>query len=322
MVCYSPLCGYYSAMPDADGVFPVRVTRWGQQPVNAECFDVPCGNKCVGCLLERSRQWAVRCYHESKLYERNCFVTLTFSPEGLVDWKGRKVPRDEHGSVHLSELQRFLKRLRKKYVPRVPADVDRQEWLMRNGIRFFACGEYGAQGGRPHYHLLLFNHRFEDEKPWKDNHRGERLSTSEQLEQLWPHGFSSLGALTFQSAAYVARYLLKKQTGIIASQSTASGRKAEFVHMSKKPGIGFEWFRRHHADWYARDTIVVDGKRQKPPRYYDQKYAELDPLGFSELKKERRDQALAQMWNSTSKRLAVREEVKKYQISALRRDKV
>ena len=63
---------------------------------------IACG-QCQGCRLERSRQWAVRCLHESKLHADNCFLTLTYSEEHL--------PRD--GSLHIKHVQDFLKRLRK-----------------------------------------------------------------------------------------------------------------------------------------------------------------------------------------------------------------
>jgi len=42
---------------------------------------LPCG-RCIGCRLERARQWSVRVMHEASLYEENCFVTLTYSEEG------------------------------------------------------------------------------------------------------------------------------------------------------------------------------------------------------------------------------------------------
>ena len=38
---------------------------------------VKCG-QCIGCRLERSRQWATRCMHEASLHDCNSFVTLTY----------------------------------------------------------------------------------------------------------------------------------------------------------------------------------------------------------------------------------------------------
>ena len=67
--------------------------------------------------------------------------------------------------------------------------------------------------GRPHYHALLFNHDFKDKKLWKENANGDNLYTSEELAEVWSLGFCSLGAVTYQSAAYTARYIMKKISG-------------------------------------------------------------------------------------------------------------
>ena len=140
MPCYNPLKGYRSRTLNASGkrsiVFNLR-EGYVDQPI-----EVPCG-QCIGCRLERSRQWAVRCVHEASLYKNNCFVTLTYSDD--------KLPSD--GSLHFDHFQKFMKRLRRFY------DDSR--------IRFFHCGEYGEQYSRPHYHCCLFNFDFVDKKFWK-----------------------------------------------------------------------------------------------------------------------------------------------------------
>ena len=133
MPCYHPLKGYRSPVPNSKGKFPFVFGRTGAAVI-------PCG-KCVGCVLDRSRDWALRCVHEASLHERNCLVTLTYDSEFLPPF----------GSLVPSDLQKFLKRLRKS----LGAD-----------IKFFACGEYGETGGRPHYHLCLFNCDFDDKEPW------------------------------------------------------------------------------------------------------------------------------------------------------------
>lgn len=150
-------------------------------------LQVPCG-QCVGCRLERSRQWAVRCVHESQLHKENCFITLTYASEHL--------PPDS--SLHYRDFQLFMKRLRKKFTGKK--------------IRFYMCGEYGENFGRPHFHACLFGHNFDDLKLWKTQNNIP-LYRSKILEELWPFGHSSVGSVTFESAAYVARYIMKKVTG-------------------------------------------------------------------------------------------------------------
>ena len=71
-------------------------------------FQVPCG-KCIGCRLEHSRSWAVRCVHEAYMYENNCFVTLTYDDEHLP------LTGDGLATLQRNDLTLFLKRLRKRY---------------------------------------------------------------------------------------------------------------------------------------------------------------------------------------------------------------
>jgi hypothetical protein len=126
--------------------------------------------------------------HEAKMHPKNCFITLTYNNEHL--------PSD--GSLNYEVFQLFMKRLRKKY---------------GKGIRFYMCGEYGDKLGRPHFHACLFGHDFADKKLWKTTDSKSKLYRSAELEKLWPYGFSSVGDVTFESAAYVARYIMKKVSG-------------------------------------------------------------------------------------------------------------
>ena len=265
MPCFSPLRGWLSAERTALGkrsvVFNPRFAL-RDRPVS-----VPCG-QCIGCRLERSRKWAVRCVYEASLYEDNCFITLTYDDAHL--------PRDL--SLNVAHFQKFMKRLRKRFVPEIPSDVvDRDEWLSLNGIRFFHCGEYGENFGRPHYHACIFNFDFPDRKLWSVR-QGVSIYTSAALAELWPFGFSTVGDVTFESAAYVARYVLKKVTGKNAPDhydfcdpitGQIFSRSPEYVTMSRRRGIGRGWFDKFHSEVYPSDGVLVNGHLTKPPRYYD-----------------------------------------------------
>lgn len=146
---------------------------------------LPCG-QCVGCRLERSRQWALRCVHEASLHDSNLFVTLTYDDEHLP----------EFNSLYYPDFQKFMKRLRKKF--------------SRENIRFYMCGEYGETTLRPHYHVILFNFDLPDRRLYRRSHSGDHLFTSEILTKIWGKGFCPFGNVTFQSAAYTARYIMKK----------------------------------------------------------------------------------------------------------------
>lgn len=220
-------------------------------------MQLPCG-RCSGCRLERSRQWAIRCTHEASLYDKNCFITLTYGREHL--------PADY--SVHVRPLQLFFKRLRKS--------------LGSHKIRFFACGEYGDENLRPHFHALIFNYDFND-KVLHTIVRENKIYTSQHLATLWPYGFSTLGDITFESAAYVARYNMKKVNGDQAvahytRQNPDTGQfhvvEPEFIVMSRRPGIGARWLEKFKSDVYPDDFVLLRGMKMLPPRFYDQQLTE------------------------------------------------
>lgn len=220
---------------------------------------LPCG-QCVGCRLERARQWAVRCMHEAELYSQNCFITLTYDEAHLP----------KSGSLDVAEWQRFMKRLRKH---------------VGGGVRFYHCGEYGEQFGRPHYHALLFGYDFSDKVLLKEV-GGVKLFTSETLSKLWGKGFATCGAVTMESAAYVARYVMKKITGEAAAEHYG-GRKPEYTTMSRRPGVGRAWFEKFSGDVFPSDEVIVNGRSCKPPRYYDNLLEKAMPEMLEAVKRER-----------------------------------
>jgi len=266
-------------------------------------LELPCG-QCIGCRLERSRQWAVRCVHESRLYDRNCFITLTFNDESLF-------ARDNPMSVDVRDFQLFMKRLRFRF---------------GEGIRFFHCGEYGELRQRPHYHACLFNFDFDDKVHWKTVN-GFHLYTSKVLEELWPYGFCSIGSVSFDSAAYVARYIMKKVTGSKAFDhynildddgALLLTRKPEYVTMSRRPGIGKDWYDKYWRDVYVNgeDSVIIEGRKSRPPRYYDSQFEILSPSDLESIKLERKRKAALHVEDSTPDRLNVREKV---QLARLRK---
>lgn len=267
-----------------------------------ERLQIPCG-QCVGCRLERSRQWAMRCLHESSLHEENCFITLTYNDENL--------PSDL--SLNYKHFQDFMKRFRKAFGP---------------DIRFYMCGEYGEKFDRPHFHACIFGFDFDDKQLFFTSPSGAKVYRSAKLEKLWKYGYSSIGDVTFESAAYVARYIMKKQTGQDAERryemtcletGEIVKRKPEFNNMSRRPGIASDWFDKFSSDVYPHDFVVVNGKRCRPPKYYDRKLARLNPDLFEEIATSREKLASLRSDNNTPERLAVREEVVNLKVQKLAR---
>ena len=192
------------------------------------------------------------------------------------------------------------------------------------------CGEYGEDFGRPHYHACLFGIDFShDRKVWK--HSGQfPLYRSASLEELWPFGHSSIAELTFETAAYTARYVMKKVTGDAAEKhyrrtDPETGESfdlvPEFNKMSLKPGIGATFLNKYMSDIYPHDYVVVNGSKAKPPRYYDKKFSEVDPDAFDQLKADRELAASHAAFDNTWDRLAVKETVANARLSLLKRNK-
>lgn len=151
----------------------------------------------------------------------------------------------------------------------------------------------------------------------------ENLYVSSQLDRLWNFGFSSVGDVTFGSAAYVARYHLKKVGSVVSDDHythVKSGEclSPEYVTMSRRPGIGNGWFSKFKSDVYPRDSRVIKGVDTKPCKYYDSLYEVSDPSSFREVKLDRMVKASALRDDNTEERLAVKEKVKLAQISQLK----
>jgi len=294
MPCYHPISAWQLLnVKTANGKPTISFKNPYARPSASRVgIQVPCG-QCIGCRLERSRQWAMRCVHEAYGHDDNAFITLTYAPE--------HVPKD--GSLIKSHFQKFMKRLRKAISPKL--------------VRFFHCGEYGEKNQRPHYHACLFGYDFPDKILYTI--RDEcRLYRSPMLENLWPFGFATVGDVTFESAAYVARYITKKITGDLAEQHY-HGRQPEYTTMSRRPGIGKLWYENFKGDVFPCDNVVIRGKVMKPPRYYDKQLELSDAQLFEKIKIDRKAKALQNAADNTTARLAVKETCKIAQFQQLKR---
>nr|WAE43577.1 MAG: replication initiator protein [Microviridae sp.] len=311
MPCYHPLQAY---LPH--GGSDSKKIIFDEYADHGAAIRLPCG-QCIGCRLEYSRQWAIRCVHEAKLYKHNCFITLTFDDKHL--------PEDK--SLDVKVFQDFMKRFREKV--KTKAFIDKYGFYCKK-LRFFHCGEYGEKRGRPHYHACIFNFDFPDRK-YHSKRKGIKLYTSQILEELWPYGFSSVGDVTFESAAYVARYVVKKINGKKADEVGDNGfrhyehldentgevlvKKKEYTTMSRRPGIGSDFCKEKLSDYYPSDTIICRGREMRPPKFYDHIY-EQDNLESMEIIKQRRIDKMSALCNdNTIERLEVREKVEQAKLA-------
>lgn len=226
----------------------------------------------MGCRLEKSRQWAIRCVHEAQLHQENSFLTLTYNDDSLP----------LYNNLQKTDLQKFFKRLRKR--------------LGEKKIRYFACGEYGDLTKRPHYHVCLFGHDFHDKILYKQN-KDYPLYISPQLTEIWGLGHCTTGELNFETAAYTARYIVKKKLGNKGAQAVhldettgeITALQQPYATMSLRDAIAKQWHQKYHRDIYnsGKDFIMMRGKKLKPPKYYDKLLEETDNDKYEYIKSER-----------------------------------
>lgn len=272
-------------------------------------FVLPCG-RCIGCRMERARQWGLRCLHEKKMSSSSCFLTLTYNNDCLP----------EGGTVVVRDLQLFMKRLHNRLLKK-----------RGFGIRYFAGAEYGETNRRPHYHALIFNYDFPDKLIFSKNGRGEIIYTSAECSELWPLGFNSIGEVTMESAVYCAKYAMKKLNISDASSDEAKAayekryvvydadgvvyeRVPEFAIMSRRPGIGASYYEKYGREVRDHDAVVVSGRECRPPRFYDTRSEGCDPSGFAVVKAERKRAAVKDVVkaDNTPERLRVKEKLLQY----------
>lgn len=304
MPCYHPVHGFLATNSVTGKSKMVFKGPINNSDCSSSMLSVPCGS-CVGCRLERARQWAMRCMDEASLYDDNSFITLTFRPDVLLK-RGNNLLK--------SDFQLFMKRLRKFTGGKL--------------IRYFHCGEYGSKFFRPHYHALLFNMGFPDRVYLKQTKAGFPIYRSPSLEANWKDGFSSTTDVTFGSAAYVARYHVKKVGTIVSDDHFINPRTGEMLkpeyttmsrgdHVRGTGGLGLGWYKKFKSDVYPHDARVIKGLDTKPARFYDSQYEKENPEGFKSLKLARLEAVSGRDSDNTTSRLLVKEKVKLAQLASL-----
>jgi hypothetical protein len=327
MACYYPITCYDLTGKRTEKGKAYIVFKRSEIDGPYTTMSIPCG-RCIGCRLDKSREWATRCMAEQQTNEEkglySCFITLTYD--------------DEHynPSLNKEDFRDFMKRLRSfhkrwKWKPSKAEFQPRPVDETPSKIRYFHCGEYGDLKGRPHHHACIFGYDFPDKETLEVSESGHTLYTSLALEELWTNGLHSIGDLTWESAAYVARYTTKKVTGELAESYYTQVDEGtgeilrlvpEFCTMSRRPGIGREWLEKYGREVRVNDRITKGGKHNRVPRYFDKELDRTDPEALLEIKRKRISSAKEHEADNTLKRLRDRAKVKTAQVSTLRRNKL
>ena len=198
----------------------------------------PCG-KCPACIRRRVSGWAFRLNKQSEQSNSAHFVTLTYNDEHI------KKTKNGFETLVKKDVQDFFKRLRK---------------LTKQKISYYAVGEYGDTGERPHYHIILFN------------------ANPKIVENAWKLNDITLGNVHFgdvgdASVGYTLKYISKDKK---IPQFNGDDRQKEFALMSK--GLGAGYLTEHMVKWHTKGNIenkvylpLKDGKKAAMPRYYKDK---------------------------------------------------
>jgi hypothetical protein len=198
----------------------------------------PCG-KCPACIRRRVSGWAFRLNKQSEQSNSAHFVTLTYNDEHI------KKTKNGFETLVKKDVQDFFKRLRK---------------LTKQKISYYAVGEYGDLGERPHYHIILFN------------------ANPKIVENAWKLNDITLGNVHFgdvgdASVGYTLKYISKDKK---IPQFNGDDRQKEFALMSK--GLGAGYLTENMVKWHTKGNIenkvylpLKDGKKAAMPRYYKDK---------------------------------------------------
>jgi len=203
------------------------------------------------CRIAKAREWATRLMHECDYYNYSSFLTLTYDND--------HIPEDK--SLSKDALQKFFKRVRRR-LECIPNDILVSQYQItlnsrqKPAIKYFACGEYGDQFGRPHYHAIIFGI-----SPFS-------AGILTLLKECWPYGFIKAGTVTYDSCRYVADYVQKKYNG--TKQKEVYGEKQPPFQLQSQ-GLGLQYALDNQDRLISSLSITIHGTEVGIPRYYTKK---------------------------------------------------
>lgn len=321
MTCHHPLTAYQQTEADltisSQQYYKSKKLKFHEDKYHHKKIELACGH-CLGCRLDHASMWADRITLESKNWQKNCVIALTYNDPNLpLSEKGKNTLVKKH-------LQDFLKRLRYH-------EKGFETWkhpfkgIEENPIRYFACGEYGltgtraGNGGNPHYHIVLFNYMPDDLKFYKLNKHGQPIYKSAKIQKIWGHGFITVEDFTYENASYVARYVQKKagiepqhyhytnewheewaederngkvyEKIINKREKRKYDQEQEFIVMSRGVGIGRKYWEENKEKIKRNQGIYVttkDGTKLKPiPKYFKKLWEKENYVEYYRFKYER-----------------------------------
>jgi len=256
-------------------------------------------------------------------HENNCFITLTYNEKHL--------PNDY--SLNHTHVQKFFKKLRK--------ELDK---INHPKIKYFMCGEYGDETWRPHYHIMLFGYDFPDKQQVQSLQVDQPYYISPFLQKLWDKGNHTITNASWETAAYVARYVTKKVTGdkaedhynrLIIDFNEVTGEMNYFNEVNLKPeyaamsrgrkkgqAIGAAWYDKYKKDCFPSNYLIKDGRKIPVPKYYQKLLEREDTIMLDQVKQASKIRAIQLEQENTPYRLKQKEHCKIQQQKSIQRNKI
>lgn len=327
MSCYHPMVGFPTKdyTPDHKLYSFQSIDPVFAREKDPRCVVVPCGH-CIGCRLDYSRAWADRMMLELETAKKAIFVTLTYDNDHVPIMEDEDTGELIGFTLDKRDAQLFMKNLRRDY--------DGKDGHPLAKIRYYLSGEYGDTTERPHMHAIIFGLCLDDfplKVPRGKNELGQQFFEVPELRAAWPNGFVLVSDVTWETCAYVSRYVMKKalKDGLSAYER---GLEKEFVLMSRRPGIGREYLEQH-PDCLDQQSINIStpkgGRKLSIPKYYLKQLELTDPEKCAKMKEARKTMAIDSMLmklNGTSlsilEQLEQEEDKKLRSIQALKRSKI
>ena len=154
--------------------------------------EVPCGH-CYQCKKTRAKEWAFRLMCEQLDHKSAIFITLTYAPEFITNVP--YAPPPYYATLYPKDLTDFFKRLR--------------FYLGERKFRYYACGEYGGETKRPHYHCIIFSKMPGDLKETITTKKGYKQYESQIIQKIWNKGIIRISKLEKPLICYITKYMLK-----------------------------------------------------------------------------------------------------------------
>lgn len=230
---------------------PIQIKKYESEALKEVKRLVPCG-KCIECVEKRRAEWSFRLRIEQLNCTLSSFLTLTYNDKYLPKTKEGRPTFDK------THLQKYFKRIRKK----------------NPKLKYYLSSEYGAQGGRSHYHAIIFDvPSYPLLEEWRNPANNE------------PYGFAQVDTVTDGRIHYVTGYMTNKFTDLDEKTGTPKrelppDQLEEFAMMSK--GLGKIYLKHAQKMHKSRMTDVTEitGHPVKLGRYLSEKVFDAAELAY------------------------------------------